>query len=148
MKLGEIIKQYREQHDLSLQQFGTLANMSKVYVSMLEKNFNPRTKKEIAPSPRVLQNVANAIGKTVDELLEMLDDDQLIHVVMKDNDGFVFSRSPHIENRFDDFVEELRNRDKMVLDGQILNKKETEIIIAVLENALDNARALIKLNKK
>jgi transcriptional regulator with XRE-family HTH domain len=37
MKLGEIIKNYRTENDISMREFAKMADMSNAYVSMLEK---------------------------------------------------------------------------------------------------------------
>lgn len=41
MTLGEVIKKYREDHDLSMADFAELSGMSKAYVSLLEKGTRP-----------------------------------------------------------------------------------------------------------
>ena len=81
MKLGELIKSYRESHGLSMSQFAKKAGLSKMYLSMLEKNYNPSTGKEILPSTTTFQKCAQAMGVTIDQLLSKLDNDQLIHVI-------------------------------------------------------------------
>lgn len=81
MKLGELIKSYRKIHNLSLGQFAEKAGLSKMYLSMLEKNYNPSTGKEILPSTTTFQKCAKAMGISIDQLLENLDNDQLVHVI-------------------------------------------------------------------
>lgn len=44
MTLGEIIKKYRTEHDMSMRDFEALSGISRGYLSMLEKNENPRSK--------------------------------------------------------------------------------------------------------
>lgn len=81
MKLGEILKQYRDTHNVSMSEFAIRIGMSKAYVSMLEKNYNPSTQKPIVPSVHTLKKCAKAMGITLDELVRSLDDDQLINLV-------------------------------------------------------------------
>ena len=62
MTLGEIIKEYRVEHNMSMKDFSNISGISKAYVGLLEKNVHPTTKKEIAPSIEVINKVAKAIG--------------------------------------------------------------------------------------
>lgn len=50
MTLGEIIKEYRTAHNLSMDAFSEKSGISKAYISLLEKNKHPKTGKPIAPS--------------------------------------------------------------------------------------------------
>lgn len=81
MKLGEILKQYRDTHNVSMSEFAIRIGMSKAYISMLEKNYNPSTQKPIVPSGQTLKKCAKAMGISLDELIRSLDDDQLIALV-------------------------------------------------------------------
>ena len=78
MLLGEIIKEYRAKHNLSLQDFADKIGTSRSYIHMLEKNINPSTNKPINPSIETLKSLANAMDLDVDTLLKKLDDNQLI----------------------------------------------------------------------
>lgn len=78
MHIGDLIREYRQKNSLTMEEFAKLIRRSKAYVSMLEKNKNSRSGKEIAPSAETLKSVANVFGITIDELLKMLDGDQLI----------------------------------------------------------------------
>ena len=72
MTLGEIVKQYRVKHNLSLRDFSKLCGLSNGYISMLEKNENPRSKKPIVPSLDTVRVISEAIGISLDDLLEMM----------------------------------------------------------------------------
>lgn len=78
MLLGNIIKQYRSEHKMSMQTFADLIHSSKSYVSMIEKNYNPATGKPINPSLETLKLISDAIHIDIDTLLKMLDDNQEI----------------------------------------------------------------------
>ena len=45
MKLSEIIKKYRKEHDLSQRQMGARCGLSTGYISLIEKEINPQTGK-------------------------------------------------------------------------------------------------------
>ena len=78
MLLGDIIKQYRSEHNMSMQTFADLIHSSKSYISMLEKNYNPATGKPISPSLETLKLISEAVNIDMDSLLKMLDDNQEI----------------------------------------------------------------------
>lgn len=71
--LGAIIKNFREEHGLSMDAFADLSGLSKGYISMLEKNINPRTGKSITPSLDTYNSVAKALNVDLDGLLSMVD---------------------------------------------------------------------------
>lgn len=74
MTLGEYIKQYRELHGLSQRQFAHQCNVSNGYISMLEKNMNPKTGKPLTPQVSMLLNIAAGMGMTLSDLLTIVDD--------------------------------------------------------------------------
>lgn len=80
MLLGDIIKQYREEHQMSLQDFADLIGTSRSYIHMLEKNVNPSTNKPINPSIETLKSLAKAMNMDLDLLLKQLNDDQNIYL--------------------------------------------------------------------
>ena len=80
MLLGDIIKQYREEHQMSLQDFANLIGTSRSYIHMLEKNVNPSTNKPISPSIETLKQLAKAMNKDLESLLKQLNTDQKIYL--------------------------------------------------------------------
>ncbi|WP_298648644.1 XRE family transcriptional regulator [uncultured Granulicatella sp.] len=78
MHLGEIIKEYRDKNKLSMDKFAKMANVSKAYISVLERNKRPKTGKPVIPSIPVIKNVAEAMNMSFDDLFNMLEDNQLI----------------------------------------------------------------------
>lgn len=74
MTLGDLIKEYRTEHNLSQRQFAIMCGLSNGYISMLEKGENPSTKKPVAPSLVQLQKIAAGLGITVMDLMERVDD--------------------------------------------------------------------------
>lgn len=73
MTLGEIIKNYREEHSMSMADFAKRSGMSKSYISLLEKNINPSTGKSIAPSIKSIQQAAIGMNMPFDKLFELVD---------------------------------------------------------------------------
>ena len=84
MLLGEIIKKYRDEHQMSLQDFANLIGTSRSYIHMLEKNVNPSTKKPISPSIETLKSLANAMNMDLDILLKQLNSEQDIYIDEKE----------------------------------------------------------------
>ncbi len=80
MLLGDIIKQYREEHQMSLQDFANLIGTSRSYIHMLEKNINPSTNKPINPSIETLKLLANAMNMDLEVLLKKLNSEQQIYL--------------------------------------------------------------------
>ncbi|WP_455264508.1 helix-turn-helix domain-containing protein [Phascolarctobacterium sp.] len=74
MELKTFINSYRTEHNLTMEQFAKLASLSKGYISMLEKGYNPQTRKKIIPSISALNNIAIATGTDLDHLLKIIDD--------------------------------------------------------------------------
>lgn len=76
MTLGEIIKEYRQKHKLSMDAFSERSGISKAYISLLEKNRHPKTGKPIAPSVQCIKQAADGMGMDFDALFKALDADQ------------------------------------------------------------------------
>lgn len=72
MKLGEVIKKYREKHDLSLREFAEKCGLSHAYIAKLEDGKDPRTGKEIEPTLDTVNKIAVAINMSLDELLKII----------------------------------------------------------------------------
>lgn len=69
MTLGEVVRSYRDSHGISMDEFAKLSQLSKGYISMLEKNKNPRSGKPITPSIATYNNIAAAMNMSVSELM-------------------------------------------------------------------------------
>lgn len=74
MTLGELIVKYRTEHGLSQRQFANACDLSNGYISMLEKNLNPKTQQPLVPSIAVLQKISVAMSITLNELFQQVDD--------------------------------------------------------------------------
>jgi transcriptional regulator with XRE-family HTH domain len=74
MTLGEIVKKYRETNCLSQRQFATACSLSNGYISMLEKNLNPKTAQPMVPSLVAIKKIADAMHIPLNDLLSYADD--------------------------------------------------------------------------
>lgn len=77
MKLGQIIKEYRESQALSQRAFALKCGVTNSVISMLENDLNNHTGKVISPNLDTLNKIADAIGITTTELLRRMDDTQV-----------------------------------------------------------------------
>lgn len=94
MFLGQIIKKYRTENNLTLQAFANKCGLSKGYIAMLEKNYNSKTKEPIVPSAATFCKVADAMKISLEELLEQVDENQPIGI----NDIVAVNKSTKINN--------------------------------------------------
>lgn len=70
--LGKIIKEYRDDNKLSMDDFANKSGLSKPYVAMLEKNYNPKSKKEIVPTVDTIAKCAKAMDIEFNDLFNVL----------------------------------------------------------------------------
>lgn len=87
MFIGQFIKEYRSKHGLSMQDFADLTGLSKAYIGMLEKIYNPKTNQPISPSLDKLNLIATGIGLPLDDLLKELDENQPVTVTTARHKG-------------------------------------------------------------
>ena len=78
MTLGDIIKKYRKENNMSMSEFASNCSLSKGYISMLENNINPRNNKPISPTLPSISKVASGMGIDLDTLLKMIGNEQSI----------------------------------------------------------------------
>ena len=74
MTLGEIIKKYREENDMSQREFAKQSGLSNSYISQLEMNTNSKNGQPIKPQLETIKAVADAMGTTIDEVFSQMDD--------------------------------------------------------------------------
>ena len=74
MTLSDFIQQYRREHGLSQRQLAITCSLSNGYISMLEKNLNPKTGLPLTPTLPVLKKLADGMGMELGDLLSSVDD--------------------------------------------------------------------------
>lgn len=75
MKLSAIVTAYRSRMQISQREFARRCGLSNSYISFIENEFNPKTGRPIVPTLEQYHKIATAMGMTVHELFEQLDDD-------------------------------------------------------------------------
>ena len=78
MTLGEYLKNYRTTHGLNMQEIANRAGLSKGYISMLEKNQHPQSRRKLTPSFETYKKIAIATNIEIDDLLSLLADEEVI----------------------------------------------------------------------
>ncbi len=73
MELGAIVKQYREEHSLSMQQFADQCNLSKSYISMLEKGQHPQNKRLLVPSLETFKKLSDGMRIPLEVLFSAIE---------------------------------------------------------------------------
>ena len=84
MTLGEIIKQYRAEHDMIMRELEKISGISRGYLSMLEKNEHPKTKKPITPSVDIIRQVSLAINVPFDRIFDLMEG-EAVSIATKEN---------------------------------------------------------------
>ena len=62
MTLSDFVKEYRKEHDLSQRLFAAICGLSNGYISMLERNLNPKTGLPLTPSLPALKKISTVMG--------------------------------------------------------------------------------------
>lgn len=73
MTLGDIIKEYRTAHGFSQDVIASRSNLSKAYISILERNRNPKTGEPPVASLKTIKAIAAAIESDFDTVFSKLD---------------------------------------------------------------------------
>lgn len=123
MHIGKFIKKYRDDNKISMAEFAKISGISKAYVSVLEKNKDPRNGKEIIPSIPVIKKVSNAINISFDELLDSLDESQVISLKETETEKDFSSPTPqvlHLDRELKD-----PRHSEWISNGEELLKKQT-----------------------
>lgn len=80
MKFSEIIRVFRKNNKMTMQEFADKAGLSKGYISMLEKNQHPQSQRRLVPSFETYLKVASAMNMSIDELVALLDDNETVRL--------------------------------------------------------------------
>lgn len=89
MTLGDIVKNYRLENNYSMDDFSKISGLSKGYISMLEKNKNPRNGKPISPSLATIKQISIALNIDFDDLIKMIDSEQTVNL----NESYLDNKS-------------------------------------------------------
>ena len=128
MKLGEIIHDFRITNKMTMQDFASKANLSKGYISMIEKNQHPQSQRTLVPSFETYEKVASAMGISIDELVSCLDGNETVKLHASSSEKSSSEKEP-------DPVTEL-----ITLSGF---SNEERLILAFFDELNDEGKALM-----
>lgn len=129
MELGKILRDYRQEHGLTLQVFADRAGLTKQYISMLENNKNSKNGKPIIPSLETLRKLASAMYMNIDTLVATLDGEQDVSLQTKDAGYYT---DPEVA----EYAEELRTNPKyrLLFDAsKDLSKEDIDFVVNMIE---------------
>ncbi len=129
MELSKILRDYRQEHGLTLQVFADRAGLTKQYISMLENNKNSKNGKPIIPSLETLRKLASAMYMNIDTLVATLDDEQDVSLQTKDAGYYT---DPEVA----EYAEELRTNPKyrLLFDAsKDLSKEDIDFVVNMIE---------------
>ena len=100
MTIGEIIKNYRSNNKMTMQEFAERTKLSKAYISMLEKGYHPQNNKPITPTLTTLSKIAQGMSINLNDLLEKLDGEQVVNLKpdINSTDSIESDESPSIKS--------------------------------------------------
>lgn len=67
--LADLIREYRDEHGLSLRDFAERCSLSHAYVDKLERAVDPRSGKPVTPTVETLRLLAQGMGVTLEDLM-------------------------------------------------------------------------------
>lgn len=121
MTLGKIIATYRKEKKISLRSFAERANLSHSYISALEKEIDPRSKKLLTPTYDAIKKIAKAMGMETNELINILDDNQPIIINSNSNYKKLLNEVDKIE-----ILEYLLKEEKIIPQNKTLSSNEKD----------------------
>lgn len=142
MTLGDCVKEYRDSRDLSQRQFAELCDLSNAYISVLEKNVNPKTGEAPAPTYGVYKKIAGAMGISVQSLMEKADESAVS-----------LGSNILVEMQSEPFSEETKQIIDKRLEDADANKRELLSLYKTMTDAdkeklLDFARFIVESYKR
>ena len=143
MKVGEWLKLYREQHNLSMQTLADLCGFSKAYINVLEKGVNPKTGKPISPTMQTFEKIARGTKTDVDTLLKRLDGDQPITGNAPTSDDLpdlTQKDEREIMHMMDEMKEKLMQEEGLMFDGQPASPESIQSILDAMQIGMEMAK--------
>lgn len=80
MTLPNLVKTYRKQNNLTMQEFADRCGLSKAYISMLEKGKHPQNATNLRPNIETLDKLAKGMGMSFDDFAMVLKGETVVTV--------------------------------------------------------------------
>lgn len=87
MTIGEVIREYRLEHGMSIRDFGRASGVSHAAIAFYEKGVSPKTGEPLVPTTSNLKKIAATMGLSLNELLLKCDDMEIALVDAPDYRG-------------------------------------------------------------
>lgn len=143
MTLGECVKEYREYHRLSQRQFAEMCELSNAYISILEKNLNPKTGEAPVPTVGVYKKIANAMGISTESLMEKANESSVSLGFRMTFDTPAMPFHPQVIEILDKSIEESKNANEKELLSLFFTMTDYD-----KEKLLDYARYIVDSYKR
>ena len=78
MKLRDVILNYRSENKISQRELARRAGLSNSLISIIEAGINPQTGKKMSQDLETYKKLADAMGMSLHELIEKIDDDEVV----------------------------------------------------------------------
>lgn len=139
--LGDIIKKYRLDNDLSLREFSKKCGLSHTYIDKLEKGVDPRSQKPVEPTLDALEKISTAINLSLDELLTMLGKINL------DNKVILNNQEKDVEQLLEETMSHILDQKGLMLNGQIVDDNDLVLLKNAIKNGIELAKTMQKSKK-
>lgn len=131
-----------------MDEFAKLAGVSKAYISMLEKNKNSTSGRPIKPSLDTLKNIATAMSLSLDNFLNMLDDNTTISLekINKSQPALTHKDERDIQKRLQSILDDLNSDAALSFynGDQEMDDETKELLKVSLEQSIRTAKIRAK----
>lgn len=147
MTLGDIIKEYRKTHSLSMDDFSAKSGISKAYISLLEKNRHPKTGKPIAPSIQCIKQAADGMNMDFNLLFSIIDGNVIVNKPESKTSSITKKDERDIKKDLENLRNKLTNKElgPAAYDGQDIPEDDIDLFMGQVELML---RRLKTINKE
>lgn len=139
--LGDIIKEYRLDHDLSLREFSKKCGLSHTYIDKLEKGIDPRSQKPVEPTLDALEKISTAIDLSLDELLTLLGK------INANSKVDINKNEKNVEELLEDTMAQILDQKGLMLNGQIVDDDDLVLLRNAIKNGIELAKTMQKSKK-
>lgn len=139
--LGDIIKEYRLDHDLSLREFSKKCGLSHTYIDKLEKGVDPRSQKPVEPTLDALEKISAAIDLSLDELLTLLGK------INANSKVDINKNEKNVEELLEDTMAQILDQKGLMLNGQIVDDDDLVLLRNAIKNGIELAKTMQKPKK-
>ena len=133
--IGEMIKKYRQEHGMSMDEFASRCGLSKAYISLIERGKNTRSDKPIVPSIDTVKAIADVLGVDLNVLLRSMGYDAPMKTVITIEPGYG-DNGYYTDPEVAEYAEELRTNPKyrLLFDAsKDLSKEDIDFVVDMIE---------------